>query len=79
MLTRAIRRLSLLIGLPLLTPAASLLPPPSAHRRYAKMAGTRTNPAGIKVEIPDTTPMHTDYLMWAQEKGFINQALLDSV
>jgi len=43
------------------------------------MAGTRTNPAGIKVEIPDTTPMHTDYLMWAKEKGFINQALLDSV
>jgi len=47
--------------------------------RYAKMAGTRTNPAGIKVEIPDTTPMHTDYLMWAKENGFINQALLDSV
>lgn len=43
------------------------------------MAGTRTNPAGIKVEIPDTTPMHTDYLMWAKENGFINQALLDSV
>jgi len=47
--------------------------------KYAKMAGTRTNPAGIKVEIPDTTPVHTDYLMLAQEKGVISQALLDSV
>lgn len=43
------------------------------------MAGTRTNPAGIKVEIPDTTPVHTDYLMYAQEEGVITQALLDSV
>ena len=47
--------------------------------KYAKMAGTRTTAAGIKVDIPDTTPMHTDYLNWAHEKGYINQALLDSV
>ena len=26
--------------------------------RYAKMAGTRVNAAGIKVEVPDTTPIH---------------------
>ena len=47
--------------------------------RYAKMAGTRTTPAGIKVEVPDTTPAHTDYLMWAQEKGLLSQSVLDSV
>ena len=47
--------------------------------RYAKMAGTRVNAAGIKVEVPDTTPIHSDYLMWAQEKGIISQSLLDSV
>ena len=47
--------------------------------KYTKMAGTRTNPAGIKVEIPDTTPIHTEYLMYAKEKGVISQSLLDSV
>jgi len=47
--------------------------------RFTKMAGTRTNPAGIKVNVPDTTPLHTDYLMWAKEKGLISQSLLDSV
>lgn len=47
--------------------------------RYAKMAGSKTNAAGIKVEIPDTTPVHTDYLMWAKERGVISQSLLDSV
>ena len=47
--------------------------------RYAKMAGTRVNPAGIKVEIPDTTPVHTEYLKEAVERGVIPQSLLDSV
>lgn len=47
--------------------------------KYAKMAGVRINPAGIKVDIPDTTPVHTDYLMLAQEEGVISQSLLDSV
>ena len=47
--------------------------------KYTKMAGTKTNPAGIKVEIPDTTPVHTDYLKFAEEEGVITQALLDSV
>jgi len=47
--------------------------------RYSKMAGKRTNAAGIKVEVPDTTPVHTDYLMFAQEEGVISQELLDSV
>jgi len=47
--------------------------------RFSKMAGTRANPAGIKVNVPDTTPLHTDYLLWAKEKGLISQSLLDSV
>ena len=47
--------------------------------KYAKMAGSRTNAAGIKVEVPDTTPGHTDYLMFALEEGVITQSLLDSV
>ena len=47
--------------------------------KYSKMAGEKVNPAGIKVEIPDTTPLHTEYLLFAQEQGLISQALLDSV
>ena len=43
------------------------------------MAGTRTTPAGIMVDVPDTTPLHTEYLMEALEKGVVSQALLDSV
>lgn len=43
------------------------------------MAGTRTTPAGIKVDVPDTTPLHTEFLMFAQEKGLISQSELDSV
>ena len=47
--------------------------------KYAKMAGTRTTPAGIKVEVPDTTPIHTEYLLFARDEGLISQELLDSV
>jgi hypothetical protein len=47
--------------------------------KYAKMAGPRVNAAGIKVDVPDTTPYHTEYLLWALEKGLISQSLLDSV
>ena len=43
------------------------------------MAGTRTNAAGIKVEIPDTTPIHTEYLLCAQEDlKLITKAELDA-
>ena len=42
------------------------------------MAGTRVNPAGIKVEIPDGTPIHTEYLLFAQENGLVSQQLLDA-
>ena len=47
--------------------------------KYAKMAGTRVNAAGIKVEVPDTTPYHTEYLLEAKEMGLIKQAQLDAV
>ena len=47
--------------------------------KYWKMAGERVNPAGIKVEVPDTTPLHTEYLLFARDQGLISQALLDSV
>ena len=47
--------------------------------RYALMAGTRTTADGRKVEIPDTTPIHTEYLLFAAENGIIEQSLLDSV
>ena len=29
--------------------------------------------------MPDSTPIHTEYLMLAKEKGLISQAELDSV
>ena len=47
--------------------------------RYSLMAGTRTTADGRKVEIPDTTPIHTEYLLFAVENGIIPQELLDSV
>ena len=47
--------------------------------KYSKMAGERVNPAGIKVEVPDTTPLHTEDLLFARDQGLISQALLDSV
>jgi len=47
--------------------------------KYSKMAGTRVNPAGIKVDVPDTTPIHTEYLLFARDEGIITQELLDSV
>mmetsp|Transcript_24355 Transcript_24355/g.79329 ORF Transcript_24355/g.79329 Transcript_24355/m.79329 type:complete len:349 (+) Transcript_24355:26-1072(+) len=46
--------------------------------RYTKMAGTRTTPAGIKVEIPDTTPLHTEYLLEARDRGLVGKELLDA-
>lgn len=47
--------------------------------RYSKMAGQRTNAAGIKVDVPDTTPIHTEYLLYAQKEGLLSQADLDAV
>ena len=47
--------------------------------RYTLMAGTRTNPAGITIEMPDTTPMHTEYLLRARDMGLISNAELESV
>mmetsp|Transcript_27277 Transcript_27277/g.45462 ORF Transcript_27277/g.45462 Transcript_27277/m.45462 type:complete len:346 (-) Transcript_27277:144-1181(-) len=47
--------------------------------KYSKMAGVRVNPAGIKVDVPDTTPTHTEYLRLARENEVISQGLLDSV
>lgn len=47
--------------------------------RYSLMAGTRTTADGRKVEMPDTTPIHTDYLLYASENNIIDPALLDSV
>lgn len=45
--------------------------------KYSKMAGSRVNAAGLKVEVPDTTPGHTDYLKFAVEEGVITQSMLD--
>ena len=60
--------------------------PPAARQwrngyfyRYSLMAGTRTAPNGIKIEMPDSTPLHTEYLMIAQEQGLISKATLESV
>ena len=53
--------------------------PAKNRKTRAKMAGKRTNAAGMKIEIPDTTPVHTDYLQFALEEKVITQALLDSV
>ena len=36
-------------------------------------------PDGRKVDIPDGTPLHTEYLLYAGEKGLITQATLDAV
>lgn len=47
--------------------------------RYSLMAGTRTTADGRKIEMPDTTPVHTDYLLYAAENGMIDPNLLESV
>ena len=47
--------------------------------RYSLMAGKRTAPNGIVIEMPDSTPLHTEYLLKAKEQGLISQSLLDSV
>jgi len=47
--------------------------------RYSLMAGNRTNAAGFTVEIPDSTPIHTEYLLEARHMGLLSQATLDSV
>ena len=47
--------------------------------KYALMAGTRTTADGRKVEVPDTTPIHSDYLTYAAEKGYIDHIDLESV
>ena len=36
------------------------------------MAGTRVNPAGAKIEMPDPCPLHTELLEIAQEQGLID-------
>ena len=43
------------------------------------MAGTRVTADGRKIDVPDTTPIHTEYLLFAAENGIIEQSLLDSV
>ena len=47
--------------------------------RYSLMAGKRKNAAGLEYEMPDSTPIHTEYLMLAKEKGLISSAELESV
>ena len=47
--------------------------------RYSLMAGKRTAPNGMVIEMPDSTPLHTEYLMLARDKGLISQGDLDSV
>lgn len=47
--------------------------------RYALMAGTRTTADGRKIDVPDTTPIHTEYLLFARDNGIIPAELLDSV
>jgi len=37
--------------------------------RYSLLEGKRTLPDGRKIEMPDPTPMHTDYLLHLQDKG----------
>jgi len=47
--------------------------------RFSLMAGKRTNAAGITVDMPDSTPMHTEYLLAAVERGVLSKAELNSV
>ena len=47
--------------------------------RLSKMAGQRVLPDGRKVDIPDSTPLHTEYLLHAVAEGHLDQATLDSV
>jgi len=47
--------------------------------KYALMAGTRTTADGRKVDVPDTTPIHTEYLMFAKDEGVLPAGLLESV
>jgi hypothetical protein len=43
------------------------------------MAGKRKAPNGIEIDMPDTTPLHTELLHKCVENGAISQSLLDSV
>ena len=47
--------------------------------RYSLMSGKRKAANGIVIDMPDATPMHTEYLLAAQEKGLISMAELNSV
>ena len=47
--------------------------------RYSCMAGVRTTADGRKIDVPDSTALHTEYLQIALEQGLISQGLLDSV
>ena len=47
--------------------------------RLSKMAGQRVLADGRKVDIPDGTPLHTEYLLYAVEEGHLDQATLDAV
>ena len=47
--------------------------------RLSKMAGQRVLADGRKVDIPDSTPLHTEYLLHAVAEGHLDQATLDSV
>mmetsp|Transcript_14470 Transcript_14470/g.39354 ORF Transcript_14470/g.39354 Transcript_14470/m.39354 type:complete len:354 (+) Transcript_14470:1-1062(+) len=40
--------------------------------RYTLLSGTTTNRNGIKIEMPDPTPLHTELLEIAQEQGLID-------
>ena len=42
------------------------------------LPGTRVAANGVKIEMPDSTPMHSEYLHWAVEQGLIGQAELDA-
>lgn len=47
--------------------------------KYSLMAGKRTAANGIVIDMPDATPMHTEYLELAVERGALSKAELNSV
>ena len=47
--------------------------------KYSLMQGKRTAPNGIVIDMPDSTPYHTELLHMARDQGLLSQADLDSV
>jgi hypothetical protein len=40
--------------------------------RYTRLSGATVNRNGLKIEMPDPTPLHTELLQIAEEQGLVD-------